>query len=69
MSSDWAGLIITVVTVLGGISYWGGRLARALEGIERAMEKMVQRQDETEKHVTAHDSRIARLEAFQEISQ
>lgn len=69
MSSDWLGLVMTAASILAGVSYWGGRLARALEGIERAMDKMVQRQDETEKHVTAHDARLARLEAFQEISQ
>ena len=69
MSSDWLGLILTAASVLVGVSYWGGRLARALEGIERTMEKMVARQDETEKHVTAHDARLARLEAFQEIGQ
>jgi len=68
MSSDWVGLVLTAASILVGVSYWGGRLARALEGIEQSMASMVRRQDETEKHITSHDSRLARLEAFQELS-
>ena len=67
--SEWLPFALSAGAILGGVSYWGGRLARALEGIERAMEKIVQRQDETERHVGAHDSRLARLEALQEHGQ
>lgn len=67
MSSDWFALGCTVASILAGVSYWGGRLARALEGIEATMQQMARRQDETEKHVGTHDARLARLEAFQEI--
>jgi hypothetical protein len=67
--ADWVPFALTAVSTIAGVSYWGGRLARALEGIEHTMQKMADRQDATEKHVGAHDSRLARLEALQEVHQ
>jgi hypothetical protein len=66
MLPDWVPFALTALATISGVSYWGGRLARALEGIEHTIGKMAARQDETEKHVGAHDSRLARLEALQE---
>lgn len=63
---EWVAFALSAVTVIAGISYWGGRLARALEGIERTIDSMAKRQDESDKSVDVLRNRVTRLEALED---
>lgn len=62
----WVPVVLSVLTLLLGVSYWAGRLARALEGIEASLQSMAVRQREAEASLQRHESRLTRLETIKE---
>ena len=59
---EWLSIILSAGAVLGGVTYWAGRIARALEGVEAALVQVGIRQAETDDRVRALEERQARSE-------
>ena len=59
---DWVSILLSGGAILGGVTYWAGRIARALEGVEAALVQVGIRQAETDDRVRALEERQARSE-------
>lgn len=59
---DWLPFALSSGVVLAGVSYWGGRVATALEGIQQTLARLASRQDACESEVIEHGTRLTRLE-------
>ena len=64
---EWLSIILSAGAILGGVTYWAGRIARALEGVEAALVQVGVKQAETDGRVRALEDRVARAEVRIEI--
>lgn len=59
---DWIPFALSAGAMLAGVSYWGGRVATALEGIQATLARLATRQDECEVHIQQHENRLIKVE-------
>jgi len=59
---DWVSILLSGGAILGGVTYQAGRIARALEGVEAALEKVGVRQAESDGRLRALEERQTRSE-------
>lgn len=62
MLPDWVPFALSAGAMLAGVSYWGGRVATALEGIQQTLSRLATRQDECEVRIGDHGTRLTKLE-------
>lgn len=59
---DWIPFALSSGVVLAGVSYWGGRVATALEGIQATLARLATRQDKCEVDIQQHENRLVKVE-------
>ena len=59
---DWIPFALSAGAMLAGVSYWGGRVATALEGIQNTLARLASRQDACEVDIIDHGTRLTKLE-------